>query len=96
MAAAASSSAAWKRWIRPEVYPLFAAMGTVLSICGYQLIRNITGNPEVRVTKENRAAGILENFAEGEKYKEHKLRKFVRNKSPEVMPSLNKFFSDPS
>lgn len=48
-----------------------------------------------RVTKENRAAGILDNFVEGEKYAEHRLRKFVRNKSPEIMPSVNSFFTDP-
>lgn len=48
------------------------------------------------MTKENRAAGILDNFEEGEKYSQHTLRKFVRNKSPEIMPNLNKFFSDPN
>lgn len=48
-----------------------------------------------RVTKQNRAAGVLDNFAEGEKYAEHSLRKFVRNKKPEIMPSLNSFFTDP-
>ncbi|KAF9606895.1 hypothetical protein IFM89_029494 [Coptis chinensis] len=36
-----------KRWLRPEAYPLFATMGLALGICGFQLIRNITGNPEV-------------------------------------------------
>ncbi|OEL28454.1 hypothetical protein BAE44_0010525 [Dichanthelium oligosanthes] len=36
------------RWVRPEVYPLFAAMGVAVGICGFQLFRNITGNPEVR------------------------------------------------
>ncbi|CAH1437671.1 unnamed protein product [Lactuca virosa] len=76
-------------------YPLAAAMAVALGICGMQLIRNISGNPEVRVTKENRAAGILDNFVEGEKYAEHRLRKFVRNKSPEIMPSVNSFFTDP-
>lgn len=48
-----------------------------------------------RVNKENRAAGVLDNFAEGEKYAEHSLRKFVRNKDPEIMPSINSFFADP-
>ncbi|KAJ0527089.1 putative NADH-ubiquinone reductase complex 1 MLRQ subunit [Helianthus annuus] len=48
-----------------------------------------------RVNKENRAAGVLDNFAEGERYAEHSLRKFVRNKSPEIMPNLNSFFADP-
>ncbi|KAI3520808.1 hypothetical protein L1887_10260 [Cichorium endivia] len=89
------ASSTLKRWLRPEVYPLFAAMGVALGICGMQLVRNISGNPEVRVTKENRAAGILDNFVEGEKYAEHRLRKFVRNKSPEIMPSVNSFFTDP-
>ncbi|EYU29509.1 hypothetical protein MIMGU_mgv1a024878mg [Erythranthe guttata] len=50
---------------------------------------------EVRVNKENRAAGILDNFDEGHKYKEHALRKYVRNRKPEIMPSLNSFFTDP-
>ncbi|GJU61687.1 hypothetical protein Tco_1243522 [Tanacetum coccineum] len=48
-----------------------------------------------RVTKENRTAGVLDNFVEGERYAEHAVRKFVRNKSPEIMPSINSFFADP-
>ncbi|CAM8876380.1 unnamed protein product [Rhodiola kirilowii] len=83
------------RWLRPEVYPLFAATGAAVSICAMQLFRNITGNPDVRVLKHKRAAGVLDNHAEGEKYKEHMVRKYVRNKAPEIMPSVNKFFSDP-
>ncbi|XP_039123880.1 uncharacterized protein LOC120260464 [Dioscorea cayenensis subsp. rotundata] len=83
------------RWLRPEVYPLFGAVGVAIGICGYQLFRNLRINPEVRINKEGRAAGVLENFAEGHKYAEHSLRKFVRNKTPEIMPSINKFFTDP-
>ncbi|CAL1369845.1 unnamed protein product [Linum trigynum] len=37
------------RWFRLEVYPLFAATG-VVGICAFQLIRNISGNPEIRST----------------------------------------------
>ncbi|KAG9133675.1 hypothetical protein Leryth_018676 [Lithospermum erythrorhizon] len=59
-----------------------------------QLIRNITTNPEVRVTKQNRAAGVLENFDEGEKYAQHTLRKFVRGRRPEVFPNMNKYFAE--
>ncbi|KAK4393046.1 hypothetical protein Sango_1775400 [Sesamum angolense] len=70
-----ASSTTLKRWLRPEVYPLFAAVGVAVGICGMQLVRNICINPEVRVTKENRAAGVLDNFAEGEKYAETALRK---------------------
>ncbi|XWS51033.1 hypothetical protein CRYUN_Cryun12cG0141500 [Craigia yunnanensis] len=83
------------RWLRPEVYPLFAAVGVVVGICGMQLIRNICFNPEVRVNMENRAAGVLDNFSEGEKYAEHFVRRYVRNKAPEIMPSINSFFTDP-
>lgn len=77
------------------MYPLFASVGVAVGICAMQLVRNITTNPEVRVTKENRAAGVLNNFEEGEKYAEHGLRKFVRNRQPQIMPSVNNFFSDP-
>ncbi|KAI3848890.1 hypothetical protein MKW98_005871 [Papaver atlanticum] len=84
-----------RRWLRPEAYPLFATLGLAVGICGFQLVRNIMINPEVRVNKENRAAGVLENHAEGEKYTEHSLRKWVRNKSPEIMPNLNNFFTSP-
>ncbi|XP_057762803.1 uncharacterized protein LOC130982742 [Arachis stenosperma] len=84
------------RWLRPEVYPLFAAVGVAVGICGFQLVRNICVNPEVRVSKQNRAAGVLENFDEGEKYAENFLRKFSRNRAPEIMPSINSFFADPN
>ncbi|KAG2697685.1 hypothetical protein I3760_07G117900 [Carya illinoinensis] len=76
------ASSAVNRWLRPEVYPLFVVVGVAVGICGMQLVRNICTNPEVRVIKEKRAAGGL--------------RKFVRNKSSEIMPSINKFFSDPN
>ncbi|XP_042507608.1 uncharacterized protein LOC122083782 [Macadamia integrifolia] len=89
------ASSSVNRWIRPEVYPLFAAVGVAVGICGMQLFRNIYTNPEVRVSKQNRAAGVLDNHAEGEVYAEHSLRKFVRNKTPQIMPSINDFFSNP-
>ncbi|KAI3975137.1 hypothetical protein MKX01_038465 [Papaver californicum] len=90
-----ASSNFMRRWVRPEVYPLLVPLVTVVSLVSMQLIRNITTNPEVRVTKEKRAAGILENFEEGEKYAEHGLRRFVRGRRPEIMPSFNSFFADP-
>ncbi|KAK1575406.1 hypothetical protein Q3G72_005211 [Acer saccharum] len=45
-----------------------SATGVAVGICCMQLVRNITGNPEVRVLKEKRAAGVLDNFVEGERY----------------------------
>ncbi|KAK4856777.1 hypothetical protein QYF36_021061 [Acer negundo] len=53
------------RWIRPEVYSLFVAIGVTVGIC------------------------------EGEKYKEHPMRKYVCNKAPQIMPSINDFFTKP-
>ncbi|EOY00820.1 hypothetical protein QUC31_014087 [Theobroma cacao] len=88
--------ASTNRWLKPEVYPLFAAVGFAVGICAMQLVRNISTNPEVRVTKENRSAGILENFEEGERYAEHGLRNFVRKRPSQIMPSINNFFSDPN
>ncbi|XP_047310668.1 uncharacterized protein LOC124914211 [Impatiens glandulifera] len=82
------------RWIKPEVYPLMAAMTFVTSLCAFQLTRNLFLNPDVRINKVHRTTPVLENHEEGEKYAEHKLRKFLRTKSPEVMPTINHFFSD--
>ncbi|KAG2641335.1 uncharacterized protein LOC120668288 [Panicum virgatum] len=94
MASAAAGS--WsKRWIRPEVWPLFFATGTAVGICGMQLIRNITGNPEVRVLKEKRAAGVLENHDEGKRYSQHGFRKFIDGRKPEIMENLNSWMADP-
>ncbi|PWA38774.1 NADH-ubiquinone reductase complex 1 MLRQ subunit [Artemisia annua] len=83
----------WRRWVKPEVYPLMVPIIGVLGLVATQLIRNISTNPDVRVTKENRTAGILENHKEGEKYAEHGLRKFVRGRTPQIMPSINDYFT---
>ncbi|KAK1432943.1 hypothetical protein QVD17_09846 [Tagetes erecta] len=82
------------RWVRPEVYPLMAAMTFVTSMCVFQLTRNIFMNPDVRVNKEHRTTAVLENHDEGEKYAEHGLRRFLRTRPPEVMPTVNSFFSN--
>ncbi|XP_022155075.1 uncharacterized protein LOC111022208 [Momordica charantia] len=81
------------RWMKPEVYPLLAAMGFVTSMCVFQLTRNILLNPDVRVNKTQRSMGVLENGEEGEKYAEHRLRRFLRTRPPEIMPTINHFFS---
>ncbi|XP_054788512.1 uncharacterized protein LOC129294292 [Prosopis cineraria] len=82
------------RWMKPEVYPLLAAMTFVTSMCVFQLTRNIFLNPDVRVNKAHRSMGILENAEEGERYAEHGLRKYVRTRPPEIMPAINHFFSE--
>ncbi|KAG0579235.1 hypothetical protein KC19_4G083800 [Ceratodon purpureus] len=82
-----------KRWIKPEIYPLFLAIGTALGICGYAMARNLAINPDVRISKEDRAAGVLENYKEGEAYKMHGLRAFVGKHEPQIMPGVNNYFS---
>lgn len=42
-----------------------------------------------------RAAGVLENHEEGRRYAEHGLRAYVQDKTPEIMPGINKFFTSP-
>ncbi|CAL5367543.1 unnamed protein product [Camellia sinensis] len=81
------------RWIRPEVYPLMAAMTFVTSMCVFQLTRNMLTNPDVRINKAHRKTAVLENEEEGERYAQHGLRNFLRTRPPEVMPSINHFFS---
>ncbi|KAJ6926781.1 hypothetical protein NC651_011014 [Populus alba x Populus x berolinensis] len=39
------------RWMKPEVYPLLAAMTCVTSLCIFQLTRNVFLNPDVRYTE---------------------------------------------
>ncbi|KAM7516688.1 hypothetical protein LguiA_006271 [Lonicera macranthoides] len=82
------------RWIKPEVYPLMAAMSFVTGMCIFQLTRNMLMNPDVRINKAHRTTAILENKEEGEKYAKHGLRRFLRERPPEVMPAINHFFSD--
>jgi hypothetical protein len=36
-----------------QVYPLFAAVGVAVGICGFQLARNICINPEVRYSSSS-------------------------------------------
>ncbi|XAR71313.1 hypothetical protein NMG60_11028518 [Bertholletia excelsa] len=84
------------RWLIPEVYPLLAAVSFVGGLVVFQLTRNVFLNPEVRINKEHRSTAVLENADEGEKYAEHGLRKFLRTRPPEIMPSINRFFSSES
>ncbi|GFP79792.1 hypothetical protein PHJA_000122600 [Phtheirospermum japonicum] len=70
-----------------------AAMSFVTGLCIFQLTRNVIRNPDVRVNKVHRTTAVLENKEEGEKYAQHSLRKFLRTRPPEVMPTVNRFFS---
>jgi hypothetical protein len=72
-----------------QVYPLFVTTGMAVGLCAMQLVRNITTNPEVRVTKEKRAAGVLENFDEGRRYSQHGARRFALSNRRDYMEALD-------
>lgn len=79
-----------------QVYPLFATTGVAVGICVMQLVRNITTNPEVRVTKEKRAAGVLDNHDEGRRYSQHGVRRFWLSKRRDYMQAMDKVPTDPN
>ncbi|KAB1211435.1 hypothetical protein CJ030_MR6G021375 [Morella rubra] len=82
------------RWMKPEIVPLLIPMAFVTGLCTFSLVRNILSNPAVRVNKAHRRTAVLDNAEEGERYVEHGFRKFLRTRSPEVFPTINRFFSE--
>ncbi|KAL5219493.1 hypothetical protein ABZP36_020177 [Zizania latifolia] len=69
------------------------AMGMVV----FQLTRNIYTNPDVKISKRNRMNAIpSDDTTEAERYSMHGFRRFFGRRRPEVMPSINSFFSKPS
>ncbi|XP_078441680.1 uncharacterized protein LOC144711585 [Wolffia australiana] len=75
------------RWIRPEVYPLIAAMTFVSGMCVFQLTRNVVMNPDVRIKKEERMTAIRENAEQGEKYSQHGFRRMLYRNRPWIFPA---------
>lgn len=57
------------------------------------LVINFWSENWYRVNKTRRSMAVLDNREEGEKYAEHGLRKFLRTRPPEIMPTINHFFS---
>jgi hypothetical protein len=79
-----------------QVYPLFATTGVAVGICVMQLVRNITTNPEVRVTKEKRAAGVLDNHDEGRRYSQHAARRISLSNRRDYMQAMDKVPTEPT
>ncbi|KAG0555419.1 hypothetical protein KC19_12G167900 [Ceratodon purpureus] len=85
-----------QRWIIPEVYPIVVVIGTALGLCGTAILRNASINPDVRINKDDRAAGWLENYKEGRAYKDSAHRRFFSRQSKMVTTTLNETFGGPS
>eukprot|EP00884_Botryococcus_braunii_P020721 jgi/Botrbrau1/7332/Bobra.247_3s0027.1 len=69
MSSKAAAAAAGKigtskfKWIKPDVYPLIAAMGVGIGFLTYSTLHNFSTNPDVRVQKTLRADGVSEDAA---------------------------------
>ncbi|EFJ36752.1 hypothetical protein SELMODRAFT_76981 [Selaginella moellendorffii] len=84
-----------KRWLKPEVYPLGVFVIGAVGLAAYLSARKLITDPEVRVNKDDRKHGRLDNHSEGEVYHNHPLRRFLRDKKTQIMPGLNEYFSKP-
>ena len=62
-----------------QVYPLFAATGAAVGICAFSLIRNITGNPEVRFVSLVVNIVILQNGVVWSRYSVNETELIPRN-----------------
>ncbi|XP_024357480.1 uncharacterized protein [Physcomitrium patens] len=75
-----------------QVYPIVLVIGTAVGLCGTAIVRNASINPDVRINKEDRAAGYLENFTEGKAYKDSAHRRFFAKQSRMVTTRINEAF----
>eukprot|EP00959_Pyramimonas_sp_CCMP1952_P452726 9467070-Pyramimonas_sp.AAC.1 len=79
-------------WVRPEVYPIAAALGAAVSLCGFMCTRTMMCNPDVRIAKSDRGLGLLEDdrfYKEGESFNNHAVRRWARTVPAQLMPGLN-------
>ncbi|KAK9840165.1 hypothetical protein WJX74_004559 [Apatococcus lobatus] len=56
------------RWVRPEVYPLLAALGIGCAFCAYSFGRNLMHNPGITLNKQRRSGERELTEEEARKY----------------------------
>ena len=76
-------------WVKPDVYPLFAALGAGIVAMTVRLTQWNTMSTEPRWNKAARIEGELCTEKQGMAYREHFVRRFVRGKASEIVPGLN-------
>ena len=79
------------------MYPIFAALGSAVGLCAFFCTRQLTTSPGFTASKQKRATAIkeqAEDYKEGEKFRNHFVRRFVHGMSPEIMPGLNQSMSE--
>ena len=82
-------------WLRAEAYPIFVAVGGAVGLCAFVMARTIEFSPDVRISKEERAMGVLEEkrfFKEGAEFREHKLRRRVARHTLTMIRCLHTSF----
>ena len=63
-----------------QAYPIFVAIGGACMMCAAQCGRQLMSSPDVRISKSERALGVLEDkrfTKEGAEFREHGLRRCV-------------------
>lgn len=50
-------------WVRPEVYPLAAAIGAAVGLCSFFVFHKATADPSVTWDRAARAAGVEAQYA---------------------------------
>ena len=82
-----------------QVYPIVAAIGGAVSLCTFFCARQISSSPGFRVWKEGRAhEGIPEEkfrVKEGVNWREHFVRRAMRDTKPAIFPGLNDAMTSP-
>ena len=75
-----------------QVYPIFAALGSAVGLCTFFCTRQLTTSPGFTASKAKRATAIPEtsqDVKEGEKFRNHFIRRTLSGSRPEIMPGLN-------
>mmetsp|Transcript_2347 Transcript_2347/g.8395 ORF Transcript_2347/g.8395 Transcript_2347/m.8395 type:complete len:97 (-) Transcript_2347:127-417(-) len=83
----------FQRWAVVEAVPLLAMVSVAVGMGTVITGRYLTMSPDVRIKKDGREAGLLHNDTEGQKFKDHALRRYVLNHSGQIFGTINKTMS---
>lgn len=87
-------------WMAAEAYPIFVVIGGAMGLCGFQLARCVSQNPDCKVFKSTRSEAVPEQWDDqknGSKFHDHAIRRFVRPYAGGgIMKQVNIYMSKPS
>ncbi|EIE23897.1 hypothetical protein COCSUDRAFT_62427 [Coccomyxa subellipsoidea C-169] len=76
------------RWVRPDVYPLFAAVGVGVAAAAVIMSRKLTADPSVTMWRSMRGKDVNEDQAN--KYNDNVLRRMVHGRPIAILPDFNR------